>query len=124
MIHVPQKKIAENAKKGLDLRKEYGRGGTRIGLIRANQLVRRENLSFRTIKRMKSFFARHKNNLDLPQAKDKNHPGYPSNALIAHYLWGGDEGERFAKKIVDKLKEIDQIRSYHLKNMDFVNLLS
>ena len=48
--------MKSEARKGLDWRKEHGRGGTRIGAERANQILNGENLSDETIKRMYSFF--------------------------------------------------------------------
>ena len=37
----PTAKIAANAKKGLKLRDDFGRGGTDVGVRRAEQLQRR-----------------------------------------------------------------------------------
>ena len=51
--------MVTEAKKGLEWRKEHGRGGTIIGVTRANQIVRKDKLSPSTVRRMKSFFARH-----------------------------------------------------------------
>ena len=55
----PTAGMAEEAERGLNWRKEFGRGGTRVGVARANQLIRRESLSPDTVKRMFSFFSRH-----------------------------------------------------------------
>ena len=44
--------MAREAQKGLDMRKEFGRGGTAVGVARANQLVRKERLSPSTVLRM------------------------------------------------------------------------
>ena len=44
------------AKRALEWREEYGRGGTRVGAVRARQIVAGENLSDDTVKRMYSFF--------------------------------------------------------------------
>ena len=41
----PTDGMAEEAKKGLEWRKEFGRGGTRVGATRANQIVNKVNLS-------------------------------------------------------------------------------
>ncbi len=41
----PTKKIAANAKLGLELRERFNRGGTDIGVNRARQLVAQERLS-------------------------------------------------------------------------------
>lgn len=55
----PTAAMAEEAQRGLDWRAEFGRGGTSVGVARANQLRRREELSPDTVRRMASFFARH-----------------------------------------------------------------
>lgn len=54
----PTATMAEEAQRGLDWRKEHGRGGTAVGVARARQLVNREELSPRTVRRMVSYFAR------------------------------------------------------------------
>ncbi len=55
----PPQAVANNAARGLRLRREFGRGGTDIGVARARDLKNRENLSEDTIERMVSYFARH-----------------------------------------------------------------
>ena len=40
----PTQGMKVEARKGLDWRKEHGRGGTRIGAERANQILNNENL--------------------------------------------------------------------------------
>ena len=55
----PTEAMATEAKKALRWREEFKRGGTRVGVARANQLANRENLSAETVKRMASYFARH-----------------------------------------------------------------
>lgn len=78
----PTQTIANNAKRGLELRKEYGRGGTEVGVARARDLMNRKNLSPRTVQRMYSYFSRHE--VDK-QGKGWNsdQEGYPSAGLIA-----------------------------------------
>ena len=56
---VPTKKMAENARLGLELRERFGRGGTEVGVRRAHQLIAREQLDPADIKSMYSYFARH-----------------------------------------------------------------
>ena len=99
----PTTGMAEEARKGLDWRKEFKRGGTAVGVARASQLVRRENLSPRTVKRMHSFFSRHevdKKAEGFRQGED----GYPSAGRIAWALWGGDAGQSWARK---KARQLD-----------------
>ena len=58
--HVPPSDVAEAAAKGLELRGRFNRGGTDVGVARARDLKNRRALSDETIKRMASYFARHK----------------------------------------------------------------
>jgi len=99
----PTDGMASEARKGLDWRKEYGRGGTMVGLARANQLVSKENLSPSTVKRMFSFFSRHEVDKQA-QGFRPGEKGYPSNGRIAWSLWGGDSGFSWSRK---KAKQID-----------------
>jgi len=57
--HVPPKAVAAAAEKGLKLREAFHRGGTAIG-ARARDLKNQRPLSDDTIKRMVSYFVRHK----------------------------------------------------------------
>ena len=54
--------MVTEAKRALDWRKEYGRGGTDVGVARARDIANGKNLSDETVKRMYSFFSRHENN--------------------------------------------------------------
>lgn len=55
----PTEQMAKEAQRGLEMRQEFGRGGTRVGATRARQLVNRERLSPSVVRRMHSFFSRH-----------------------------------------------------------------
>lgn len=99
----PTEAMANAAKRGLKLREEHGRGGTSVGVARARDISNRKDLSPSTVKRMKSFFARHEVDLDAPAAKEGNE-GYPSAGLIAWLLWGGDPGKTWAENKVDELE--------------------
>ena len=104
----PTDEMAKEAARGLEMRREFGRGGTQVGVARANQLARRERLSPRTVRRMHSFFSRHevdKRAEGFRQGED----GYPSAGKIAWLLWGGDAGQRWARRTVARLdKERDE----------------
>lgn len=108
----PTEAMARNAQRSLDLRKEYGRGMTRVGVARANQLIDRERLSPDTVRRMKSFFARHEVDKQA-QGFRRGEDGWPSNGLIAWLGWGGDEGQAWANR---KTKALDKERE---KSIDF-----
>ena len=85
----PTEEMARLAQRGLDLRAEYGRGGTEVGVARARDIANRANLSPETIGRMASFFARHRVDLDAEGAR-YGEDGYPTAGAVAWMLWGGD----------------------------------
>ena len=100
----PTQGMAEEAKKGLEWRREHGRGGTRIGVTRANQLAKRENLTEETVKRMASFFARHEGNKKAEGFRP-GEEGFPSAGRIAWALWGGDAGQTWANAIIERIEK-------------------
>jgi hypothetical protein len=100
----PPKGVREAAELGLALRREHGRGGTAIGIARARDLSDGDNMTPETIKRMVSFFARHRVDLDAPSNSDRSDPGYPGAGRIAWLLWGGDPGDTWASKVNDQMK--------------------
>tara|TARA_R110000824_G_scaffold245543_1_gene434587 strand:- start:316 stop:3006 length:2691 start_codon:yes stop_codon:yes gene_type:complete len=93
----PTAGMATEAEKGLKWRKEFGRGGTQVGVTRANQLVARENLSADTVTRMHSYFSRHEVDKEAEGFRP-GEKGYPSAGRIAWALWGGDQGQTWARK--------------------------
>jgi hypothetical protein len=90
----PTESMASNARRGLELRRKFGRGGTGVGVARARDLSNRTNLSPDTVLRMYSFFSRHE--VDK-KGKDFNNAERPSNGKIAWLLWGGDSGYSWAR---------------------------
>lgn len=90
---VPPKKVRANAARGLELRREFGRGGTAIGVARARDLSAGKDIPIETINRMISYFARHEVDKD---GKDWSNRSSPSAGKIAWLLWGGDEGRAWA----------------------------
>ena len=96
----PPKAVADAARRGLDLREAHGRGGTEVGVRRAEQLMDRGPVSDRDIKSMYSYFARHA--VDR-RAKAWGHPTKPSTGYIAWMLWGGDEGRAWALDIKNRI---------------------
>jgi hypothetical protein len=89
--------VAAVAKRGLENRRKYGRGGTLVGARRASQLAGREVVSIETIKRMVAYFERHEVDLEAPAARP-GHPQYPSAGRIAWDLWGGAPGRAWARR--------------------------
>tara|TARA_R100000935_G_scaffold4073_1_gene9898 strand:- start:652 stop:2526 length:1875 start_codon:yes stop_codon:yes gene_type:complete len=92
----PSKAMSQEAQRGLDWRKKHKRGGTQVGVTRANQLVDRQKLSLDVVTRMHSYFSRHE--VDKQGAGfSPSEKGYPSAGRIAWALWGGDAGQSWAK---------------------------
>ena len=116
----PTSGMASEAQKGLDWRKEFGRGGTNIGSTRASQLIKRENLSPDTVKRMYSFFARHEVDKQAEGFR-QGEKGYPSNGRIAWALWGGDAGFSWSKKKRDQIERESKAKPDSLKVGDMVS---
>jgi len=103
----PTDGMATEAQRGLDWREEHGRGGTAVGVARANQLVSKERLSISTVKRMFSFFSRHE--VDKQgQGFDQGEDGYPSAGRIAWALWGGDAGFAWSRRKVEQIKREEE----------------
>ena len=90
-------KMAANAKKGLKLREAFHRGGTDVGVNRAQQLADRQELSVKDVKSMHSYFARHevdKEGKSHEWGSDSN----PSAGYVAWLLWGVDAGKAWADR--------------------------
>ena len=88
--------MIEEAKRGLEWRKEFGRGGTQVGTARANQIIAKENMSPETVLRMFSFFSRHEVDKQA-EGFNRGEKGHPSAGRIAWALWGGDAGFSWSK---------------------------
>lgn len=98
----PTREMAEEAQRALDWRREGRDGGTRIGVARANQLVRRDNLSPDVVRRMFSFFARHEVDKEAEGFR-RGEEGYPSAGRVAWGLWGGDAGFAWSRRVRNQL---------------------
>ena len=99
---IPPKGVQEEAERGLELRREHNRGGTMVGVARARDLANGKRMPIETVKRMRNFFTRHAKDLKVPSNRDRSDPGYPGAGLIAHLLWGGDAGKRWADTIIER----------------------
>ena len=100
----PTDAMAEEARKGLEWRKEFNRGGTSVGVARARQLVNKQSLSPSVVRRMFSFFARHEVD-KRAEGFRAGEDGYPSAGRIAWALWGGDAGFSWSRR---KVKDLDR----------------
>ena len=102
---VPPKGAQENAKRGLELRREFKRGGTMVGVARARDISNGASLPLETVNRMVSYFARHE--VDK-KGKDFGNASNPSRGYIAWLLWGGDAGKTWADSIAEREKKKDK----------------
>ena len=100
----PTQEMAEEAQQGLDWRKEFGRGGTSVGVSRARDISNRVDLSIETIKRMNSYFARHEVDKEAEGFR-VGEKGYPSAGRIAWALWGGDPGQAWTQRKMQEIKK-------------------
>lgn len=107
MPYEPTAEMKDEAQRGLDWRSEFGRGGTEVGIARARDIVNGKNLSEDTVKRMRSFFARHEVDKEA-QGFRPGEDGYPSNGRIAWALWGGDAGKSWADDITEDLLDDEE----------------
>jgi hypothetical protein len=113
----PTESMAGNANRGLELRREHGRGGTAVGVARARDISNRKNLSPQTVGRMYSYFSRHE--VDKKgKGWNSGEEGYPSNGLIAWLLWGGDSGYTWATSKWNQIKKIRENMSLEHDNVE------
>lgn len=99
--YTPNDGMVAEARRGLEWRRAFGRGGTEVGVARARDIANRSNLSRETVGRMVSYFARHE--VDKQgEGFNRGEPGYPSAGRIAWALWGGDPGKAWAEAILNE----------------------
>jgi len=101
----PPQQVRSNAKRGLELRREFGRGGTEVGVARARDLSNGKSIPLETINRMVSYFARHE--VDK-KGENWGNASNPSKGYIAWLLWGGDAGKAWANSIAEREKKKDK----------------
>lgn len=102
----PPQGARDEAAKGLEWRREFGRGGTEVGVARARDISNGKSLSPDTVTRMYSYFSRHevdKQGTGWSPGED----GFPSAGRIAWALWGGDPGYAWAKKVREQMESRD-----------------
>jgi hypothetical protein len=102
---VPPDGVQSNARRGLELRREFNRGGTEVGVARARSLSNGQSIPLETIRRMVSYFARHE--VDK-KGEDWGNTSNPSAGYIAWLLWGGDAGKTWADSISEREKKKDK----------------
>ena len=118
----PPASAVTNAKRGLELRKEYGRGGLSpaeaksqgidSGVTRARKIASGK-VSKHDVRRM-SAFNRHRKNY---RPEKKMPAGGPTAGTIAWLLWGGTSGVNWAKKKSAAMNAED----YEIKSHIWIN---
>jgi hypothetical protein len=100
----PPPDVAAAAKRGLELREKFRRGGTSVGVRRARELAERRPLSLRDIVAMSGYFARHE--VDKTSSRQAwGDETDPSAGYIAWLLWGGEAGRRWADGLKARLEK-------------------
>lgn len=92
----PTKQMQKNARRALDLRAAAPpsrKGMTAVGLQRANQYSKGQNVSLNTVKRTLAFLSR---------AKTYYQPGKNTPGTQAYLAWGGTAGLAWARKNLKK----------------------
>ena len=99
---VPPAAVAAAAKKGLALRDKFGRGGTDVGVKRAEGLAARHAVTAEDVTHISSYFARHAVDKDA-KAHEWGDESDPSAGYVAWLLWGGDAGKAWVDDLKAKL---------------------
>jgi hypothetical protein len=97
---IPKAAQAE-AKKALEWRKEYKRGGTPVGVNTARTLVKGGQIGIEKVRHIAKYFPRHEIDKKA-KGYEPGEPGFPSRGRIAWALWGGDAAWRWAQAIVER----------------------
>lgn len=94
---------------GIQRNKDLGnKCGTQVGKVRAQQLAQGKPVTLDTIKRMRSFLLRQRDNYDLAvKRKDYDACGY-----ISYLLWGGPSALPWAEK---KLRQAGMLESANME---------
>ena len=101
----PPKGMVDAAKKGLELREEFGRGGTEVGVRTARRIS--NNISIDLVKKMYAYHERHQVDKEAEGFK-KSEKGFPSAGYIALHLWGFDAGHRWSERKRNEIMEEEQ----------------
>jgi hypothetical protein len=90
--------VKSEAQKGLDWRREFGRGGIGPGQQTARMLVGNK-MTVARVRKMRSYLARHE--VDKKgEGWAPGQKGFPSAGRIAWALWGGDAGKAWSNKVM------------------------
>jgi hypothetical protein len=110
----PPKSVREAAQRAIEWIDAglAGDGFTSVGRTRAGQLARGENISIETLKRMKSFFSRHKVD-GQALGFNRGEKGFPSAGRVSWDAWGGDAGFAWAESSVERYENAMEKHGEH-----------
>jgi hypothetical protein len=100
--------IRKNAQAALDYIERTGNPNncmTQVGKVRAQQLAQGKPISIETVKRMKSFISRHKENLDVSKSYDDG------CAKLAVDAWGGVEALPWVERTIEQYESMSKFSS-------------
>ena len=110
----PTQGMIDEAKKGKEWRKEFGRGGTEVGLKTANMIIT-NSLSADRVTRMYSYLQRHE--VDKQgEGFSPDEDGFPSAGRIAWALWGGDAAVKWSERKRNEIIAEEEKDERNLKN--------
>lgn len=97
----------EEAKRGLEWRKEFGRGGTSVGIGSARYILNNTTAGSEKVRHIAKYFPRHEVD-KRAEGWRQGEKGYPSNGRIAWALWGGEAGKTWSQKLVRAMNKRDE----------------
>ena len=97
----------EEARRGLEWRKEFGRGGTEVGIASARYISNTDTASPERVRKIAKYFPRHEVD-KRAEGYRQGEDGYPSNGRIAWALWGGEAGKSWSQKLVRAMNKRDE----------------
>jgi DNA-directed RNA polymerase subunit K/omega len=103
---IPPRTVRNNAKRALEARDEAPpsrKAMTPVGIARANQLARGDNVSVNTLRRMVSYLSRARDNYQ--RAKAKGLSASESPAIQAYLGWGGSAALTWARSELAKAEQ-------------------
>jgi HK97 family phage portal protein len=100
--------VKSEAKRGLDWRSEYNRGGIGPGQTTARMLLS-NTMTVARVRKMRAFLARHEVDKQGEGFK-QGQKGYPSAGRIAWALWGGDAGVSWSNKVMRQVEAREEKR--------------
>jgi len=96
--------VAANAARGLALRARFGRGGTAVGVARAQALAARKPVSVADVRVIAAWFARFG---AMRRGRGWGDDADPSAGWVAWLLWGGDEGRAWITPLRETLRVVE-----------------